>query len=67
LLKNVAFENEVPISLFEEFLKNYEILQSKCVTQLRTKKNKCVIKSAIEQCTYSNKITQKKIFKKRRK
>jgi len=63
-LKNVAFENELPVSLFEEFLQNFETLQTKCIPQLRTKKKKFEINSIIEQCTYSNKITQKRFLRK---
>jgi G:T-mismatch repair DNA endonuclease (very short patch repair protein) len=63
-LKNAAFENEIPVSLFDEFLKNFETLQSKCLPQLRTKKKKFEVNSAIEQCTFSNKLTKKRFLKK---
>ncbi len=64
-LKNAAFENEIPLKLFDEFLKNFETLQTKCIPQLRTKKKKKFeINSVIEQCTYSNKLTKKRFLKK---
>jgi hypothetical protein len=63
-LKNAIFENEIPESLFNEFLKNFETLQTKCLPQLRTKKKKFQINSIVEQCTFSNKVTKKRYLKK---
>lgn len=63
-LKNALFKNELSENLFIEFLNNFETLQNKCLSQVRTKRKKFEITSTLEQCTYSNNLTKKRYVKK---
>jgi hypothetical protein len=63
-LKNAILQNELTPALFKKFLENFESLQTKCLTQIRTKRKHFEIKSNFEQCTYSNSLSKRRFLKK---
>jgi len=64
-LNNALFKEEITEQLFEEFLNNLETLQKKTISQIRTKKKpKFEIKTVLQQCSYSNQLTQRRYLQK---
>jgi hypothetical protein len=63
-LKNSLFQNELSEKLFDDFLKNSDVVQKKTLTQLRTKKKKMKIETVLDQFTYSNNLTKRRYLDK---